>query len=106
MIFLLEAKHKHKNREKIGYHYPLITLLIVIGLSSIFSGFNFIIPLACFLISTCFYIQKNSIKIFGKTSFVFRGTMETSLYFLSLAMITNNYFHPIQILLGIAILLP
>ena len=102
---LLEAKHKHKNREKIPYSYPIIALIITILLSIILAGVNFMAPLIFFLVFTYVYTTKNSVKIIGSISFVVRGLAEMSLFFFSAALFSTTYLRSSIITIGVVIFL-
>ena len=105
LTLFLEAEHKHSNREKISYYYPAAALIITILLSVAFGGTLSLIPIAFFLLFTYLYVKKNNISILGKTSFIMRGFMETSLFFISLSLFSNIYLQFSTVLLGIGILL-
>ncbi len=105
MTMLLEAEHKHSNREKIPYSYPFVALIATIVLVVALAGFAPLIPLIFFMLFTYMYTKKNSIPIFGNISFVTRGFMEISLFFLSLSLFYHAYPQAITVLFGFAILL-
>jgi hypothetical protein len=102
---LLEAEHKHSNREKIPYSYPVITFVITVLSAIIFNGLIPIVPLIFFLIFVFAYIKKNSIPLLGNFSFVSRGFVEAVLFFFSLALFSNSYLHLQYIALAFAVLL-
>lgn len=104
-VLLLEAEHKHSNREKIPYTYPTTALVITAILAVAFGGFTPIIPLMIFLVFVHLYIKKNTILIIGNTSFIIRGFVETSLFFLSLSILSTAYLQTSTILFGLVILL-
>ena len=105
MTLLLEAEHKHSNREKIPYSYPAIALVIAIISAIAFNGLTPILPLIFFMGFTYMYIKKNNISILGNVSFISRGFMETSLFFLSLSILSTSYIQMSNILFGLIILL-
>ncbi len=105
LTLFLEAQHKHSNREKIPYSYPITALLITILFAIFFNGLTPLLPLVFFLIFTYLYTKKNSTRFSGNTSFIMRGFMETSLFFFALSLFSNSYLNIQIIFLGIAILL-
>ncbi len=104
-VLLLEAQHKHSNREKIPYSYPIISLAITAISAIIFGGIAPIIPLAAFVLLTYAYTKKTRIPLLGSLSFIVRGLAETSLFFLSLSILSTNYLQIPTIIFGLVILL-
>ena len=103
LTLFLEAQHKHSNREKIPYSYPITALLITILFAIFFNGLTPLLPLVFFLIFTYLYTKKNSTRFSGNTSFIMRGFMETSLFFFALSLFSNSYLNIQIIFLGIPI---
>ena len=105
MTLLLEAKHKHSNREKIPYLYPAVLLVLMILSAFIINGLDTLLPIAFFLLFTYLYIQKNTNRLFGETSFIMRGLMETSLYFIAIFLLSNSHIQTLELLFGLVIFL-
>ena len=105
LTLLLEAEHKHSNRERIPYSYSAIALIVAVVLSVFFNGLTPIIPLIFFIAFTFLYIKKNSVPILGNTSFISRGFAEAMLFFFSLSILSTTYLQASNIMLALAIVL-
>lgn len=105
LTLLLEAMHKHSNREHIPYSYPIIALIITFSFAVYFNGLLTLLPLLFFVFFTYLYTKKNANKIFGSISFIIRGFTEMILFFFALSIFSNNYLNTLNILLGSVIFL-
>jgi hypothetical protein len=88
LTLALEAKHKHAYRASISYTVPVICFIFsgLIGLLYNPSSLLFL----CFItLFTNFYIKKEMGSWWGKTSFVWRGLYQSSLFLFSASM----YYH-------------
>lgn len=104
LTLLLEAEHKHSNREKVPYSYPAVALIFTTIFALLFNGFVPILPLLFFIAFTYLYTKKNSIRALGNISFFMRGLMEFTLFLFALSLFSNVYLTMPNILFGFVIL--